>query len=249
MWLMIQALDAEETVCFTRRLTRRIANKIQKAWWKAGRVPWLTIGLIISMCIIEYLATESGNRQVWNQRFGQIPGEPLTYITHAFLHGDNHHLGWNMALLLFFGWPTEKRWGIPWTLALLGFSVICSAWATGRLAGTENWPADMNPVGFSHAAQTLLVTGTYSTIIALSNSLIRKFAPITHRAKIQQMSLVLALLLSIAVCCWSVSGQANWNPGNETGQVAHAVGAIIGGILVLLMATPFLDRKSTGSTD
>ena len=218
-------------------------GRIQKAWGKISRAPLLTIMLLVSMCVIEYTASEFGYRKTWNDSLGYIPERPIKYITHAFLHNDGWHLTSNMALLLFFGWPSEKRWGIPLTAAFIGFSVICSGWAAGQLAGTGKWPTEINPVGFSHAAQTLFVTGTYAAVIGLSNCLIRKFPSIALKGLVQPASRALGLLLATGVCCWSISGQAGWNPDNQTGQVAHAVGALIGGAFVLFTAMTNHDRN------
>ena len=142
--------------------------RLQNAWVRISRAPLLTIILIFSMCVIEYMASEFGDRKAWNESFGYIPEKPITYIAHAFLHNGSGHLFGNMALLLCFGWPSEKKWGIPWTLALIGFSVICSGWVAGQLAGTGKWPTEINPVGFSHAAANTFrnrnIRGSYSPL-------------------------------------------------------------------------------------
>ena len=196
------------------------------------------------MSVIEYVASNFDCRKSWNDNFGYIPEKPITYVTHAFLHNSSAHLGCNMAILLFFGWFSEKWWGIPWTVSLIGFSILFSGWATGHLAGTEKWPDEINPVGFSHAAQTLLVTGTYAAVTAILDLLQRKLPEIAARGKLLQASPILALFLALAVCGWSVSGQATWNPTNETGQVAHSAGALIGGIVVLFAAMTRQDKNT-----
>ena len=189
------------------------------------------------MCGIEFAASNFDYRKSWNESFGYIPEKPITYITHAFLHDNRSpHLRDNMAVLLFFGWFSEKRWGLAWIAALIGFSILCSGWAAGQLAGTEEWPDEINPVGFSHVALTLCVTGTYAVVIATLNCLQNKFPAIATRDRLQQAGPILALFLALGVCGWTVSGQAIWNPTNETGQVAHSVGALIGGIMVLFAA-------------
>lgn len=225
-------------------LANDIKGMIRTTWKRIQRLPWLTFLLIAVMCVIEYLATQYEYRHAWNEAYGYRPEKRVTYITHAFLHSDNWHLTVNMGMLFVFGWPSEKQWGIPWTAALIGFSALCSGWAAGQLAGTDKWPTDINPVGFNHAANTLLVTGTYGAVMALSNCLSRKFPDLLNKEGMKQTIRVFGRFLAIWVCWWSVSGQATWNPENQTGQVAHAVGALIGGATVLLYALTNIERSA-----
>ena len=79
------------------------------------------------------------------QRYGLIPEEPITYITHAFLHTDSGHLTGNMLFLTFFGWLSEKRLAPKWLIGTAGVATVISACASVFLVPDEKWPQEINP--------------------------------------------------------------------------------------------------------
>ena len=96
------------------------------------RLPWVTFG-VMAVCLIALLLTQEDTYE----RFGMIPAslDPLTPVSHAFLHAGWGHLLSNLFILFLVGPAIEDRWGRP---IFLGFFLLSGVAA-----------------GFFHAAMTL----------------------------------------------------------------------------------------------
>lgn len=94
--------------------------------------PWvsLTIIVICSLITLFYSRGDSAEQLIWLQRWGMHlqpaaplwPGLLLSAASTIFLHIQWAHLFGNLAFLLVFGWPVEKRLGHFYYLFLFLFS-------------------------------------------------------------------------------------------------------------------------------
>lgn len=84
-------------------------------------IPWVSLAIILSCSVITllYSLADSAEQQQWLQRWSLNPqlassewmGLFTGSLTAVFLHIHWSHLIGNMAFLLVFGWPVERRLG------------------------------------------------------------------------------------------------------------------------------------------
>ena len=221
-------------------------------------IPWLTLGLVLVMFLIEYMAINQGTRASWNQSFGLIPERPYTYFTHAFLHTSPGHFAGNMTVLVIFGWISEKRIN---TKLLVG--AACSAIAISALTSilwvpAWGWPTDINPAGFSQVVYMFVVIGVFSFYTLAASKIIeiaRRFHHPIFRERIRSAILrlealtpVVGFLLAIATVYWILPGEIMSRHQNYTGTIGHSVGTIVGIILVTaIVLREFHQRRHSES--
>ena len=213
-------------------------NKILKTVIR--ETPWLTVSLITLMCVIEYLSVTRGLRDTWNDQYGFIPGKAITYLTHAFLHTDEHHLAKNMLVFLITGWLAERLLGRTLLIAAVLFVAATAVWAETHIVPKGEWVTERNPVGFSHVVNTTTVIAVYYGVSSGITWTIGKIGTRTIRfwrlnktvslEKFKNQALNIGIIFAASWLIWTIVDE--WKI--ENGPVAHVVGAIIGFIIVLV---------------
>ena len=188
-----------------------------------------------------------GTRETWTQEFRLTPGEPITYLSHAFLHQNGVHLLDNICILLPLGMLTEKKWGWEWSAGIMLFSAICTAWVL-TLSFESHWPSDDDVVGASAVAFCVSITGCYVVFDWLRKRLEgqKVFSSRWDQALLATRALgrIAVLLVIVALVIWLTHlGPETVTEGNVT-DVGHATGALIGGMLVLCSLTPAGDKRN-----
>ena len=213
-------------------------NRILKAVIR--RIPWLTVSLVILMCVLEYLSITRGLRDAWNDQYGFIPGKAITYLTHAFLHTDEHHLAVNMLALLITGYLAERLLGRTLLIAVVLFVAATAVWTETHIVPKEEWVTERNPVGFSHVVNATTVIAVYYGVSLGITWIIGKIGIRTIKfwrlnktvslEKFKNQALNIGIICAAICFMWTIADE--WK--TENGPVAHAVGAIIGFIIVLV---------------
>ena len=202
--------------------------------------PWLTVSLVTLMCILEYLSVTRGLRDAWNDQYGFIPDKAITYLTHAFLHTDEHHLAKNMLVFLITGYLAERRLGRTLLVVVVLFVAVTAVWTETHIVPKGEWVTERNPVGFSHVVNTTTVIAVYYGVSSGITWTIGKIGTRTIRfwrlnktvslEKFKNQALNIGIIFAASWLIWTIVDE--WE--TENGPVAHVVGAIIGFIIVLV---------------
>ena len=191
-------------------------------------------------------------------RWALLPGEPtpVRFLASMFLHATPWHLLGNMWFLHIFGDNVEDKFGhVPYLLLYLGWGVAASLafLAFGRPFGEI---AGMPPEEVALRWARLPMVGASGAISGVMGTYLVFFP----RARIRMIWWLILVIVPLALPAVAVIGMyfvqdlvlAAWNVGRPvTGGVAYAAhtGGMVAGILVGLLAKPFLRRSAATPWD
>lgn len=200
--------------------------------WK--NPPVITLALVIINCLILFLApADTLRHNRWVMEFGFIPVQhkPITFISHAFLHGDFEHLFGNMLFLFLIGFAVENvlgRWLYLTFYLLSGLAAVLLFWAL-------NFDSDIPLVGASGCIAGLM--GLYAGLFGMRKirffySVIFYFGYATAPA-----------LILLPIWLFKEYYQLRWGEDDHVAYTAHMGGLIGGGLLGVVI------KKFQGKVD
>ena len=202
--------------------------------WPLRTIP-VTTGIVTLQCVIHGIGGDTEDlRATW----GHDPGKPFSWLTHAFLHTDNQHLGKNMLMFLPSSGLIELYIGRTKLAAIILFTTIAAA-VTSSIAIPEYWDTKSNPVGFSAVAYATFVLGAYmgARIIAIQTTRVLTATPMLKRLQDWPWTTMGTVAGMIAAGIWLTLAIGNeWANQDAAPRVAHSFGMITGGTTAILMA-------------
>lgn len=205
--------------------------------WK--KPPLVTLLLIVANSLIFFFGPDGTDRhEYWVAHYGFIPAEhrPITFLTHAFLHGGLGHLLGNMVFLFLVGFAVETSLG-SWLY--LTFYLIA-----GQCAVTLFWLLDPDStaplVGASGCIAGLM--GLYSALFGLRR--IRFFYSLLFYFGYASAPAIILLPV------WVLNEIYQFYSGEDS-QVAYAahVGGLLGGGLLGFVVKRFDGKVDTAYLD
>ena len=202
--------------------------------WLPRTIP-MTTGIVFLLCVIHGIGGDIDDlRETW----GLDPGKPFSWITHAFLHTDNQHLGENMLMFLPSSGLIELYIGRTKLAAIILFTAMAAA-VTSSIAVPEYWDTKINPVGLSAVAYATFVLGAYmgARIVAIQAARVLTATPILKRLQDWPWATMGTVAGMIATGIWLTLAIGNeWANQDAAPRVAHSFGIITGGTIAILMA-------------
>lgn len=206
--------------------------------WKK-KPPLATVALILANTLILLFGPDgSARHKHWVTGYGFIPAEhrPITFLTHAFLHGGLGHLLGNMVFLFLVGCTVEASLGAGLYLAFYLLGGLCAVSLFWLLDPASTVPL----VGASGCIAGLM--GLYAALFGWRK--IRFFySAVVYFGYANAPAIILLPL-------WLANEYLQLRFGNDT-HVAYAahMGGLAGGGLLGWMVTRWQGRVDTGYLD
>ena len=212
--------------------------------WLLWNVP-VTTGLVILLCVIHAVG---GDTEDLRTKWGQEPGKPLSWITHAFIHIDLVHIGGNLFYFAPSSALIELYIGRVQLAVIILYAAVTAAVMSG-IAVPEYWETRCNPVGFSAVAYATLALGTFIGISIAIIQATRIPAIKTKLKGLQQQpwpTLGTVAGMTAAGIWLTLSLGYEWNSEDAAARVAHSFGMTTGAAMAILLAITTGGRKKQG---
>ena len=201
----------------------------ESAWERAQRTPvtWVVVIAYLAMAFVTFADTEQAKE--WREAGLMVPhlvseGQPWRLISHAFLHGNLLHLGFNTIVLIWIGPPLELA------LGSLRFVVLYVVSAVGGAVAVALVNSPMQPVLGGSGALFGMMGAAVALHLRSSRHMMAAFD--------QRGPRMLLTLIGINLLFGLLPGISN---------TAH-IGGLIGGTCLVLVFFDFGQWESQRST-
>ena len=120
-------------------------------------LPWVTLALFGMLWAIHLFIRWSGDPAAVREAFGIDFANPMTYITHAFIHDGMSHIRDNTIALLFLGSVAEAQVGRRWYCGIVVLGILAGPVGALLFHQVAEAHIDERLVGFSAATSALFI--------------------------------------------------------------------------------------------
>ena len=233
----VTSLEGHPLICWDnwymrlRELTTSVLGfpPLNWAWWSLRTLP-ITTGIVVVLCVIHGIVAYVGDPVAARAAFGQRPGDPVSWFTHALLHDSIWHLAFNGAVFWISGGLVELCLGRN-KLAVLVVLVAPAAAVMAAIAAPGYWETNANPIGFSAVSNATFVLGVYLGTKVVGFWLARWVPDTMLRGRLQALpwsviGTVVALAVTLAWLHHGIGGE--WGDPDAAPRVAHSFGMLSG---------------------
>ena len=217
--------------------------------WSLGTLPVVTT-IVVLLCAIHAVVVCTGGTVAAREAWGLALGDPLSWLTHAFLHGDGFHLSYNCIVFWTSGGLIELQLGRARLVAIVVLTIPAAA-VMSVIAVPEYWETNANPIGFSAVSLGTFVVGVYLTTRVLVACLTAPLSNVGafNNVPIQRWMILGNVVAALAMLVWLHHALVvEWNAMDSAPRVAHSFGILSGltvaGQIAVQSSVP-LDRPSS----